>query len=134
MTGHTDTFTPAECRAVDTIVCLHDALREAAGTRRHFRAGSQGEMQDYIATLARCMDTVEADPRLLTELGRRQLVKLNLCGPVGGLDEAALLEFYREPDNLRGAGLAVLRECGVTLRSWQDGCDDLIASRRTPPN
>jgi hypothetical protein len=134
MSTHLDQFSDAERHALDALANLHDALREGAGTRRHFRAGSVREMQDYIGSVAACMDTVEADERLLAELGRRQLMKLNLCGTCGGAPEADLRTFYHDRESLRGAGLCALKEVAVNLRHWQDGCDQMDEARRTPPN
>ncbi|SAL24905.1 hypothetical protein AWB67_00969 [Caballeronia terrestris] len=132
---HLDQFAPAERDALAVLERLHDALREATGTNRRFRAGSAEEMQCYCATVARAMVTVGGNPDLLAEFGRQRTTALSVTGPQclpGGVPEADLHAFYHAPKNLRAAGLLAIKEIAVNVRQWRDECDDMLTARGAP--
>lgn len=129
MTGHLDGFSDAERVALDSVATLHDALREAAGTRTRFRAHGIEELMDCARTFVDAMDTIRSDARLLAELGRRQTVALNVTGPScipGSVSNETLRDFYHDREQLIAAGKLVLHECRVNLGAWLHACREML--------
>ncbi|TCG06278.1 hypothetical protein BZM27_27580 [Paraburkholderia steynii] len=121
MTGHLNAYTSAERFALDCVANLHDQLRAAVGTNTRFCTHGAADLLEVATVIADALDRCRADTRLLRELGRRQLTKLNLGnvpGVPGGMPEDELLAAYRDDALLVAGGKVALEECCSNLLGW----------------